>query len=116
MTGRTCLPGGRCRALRRLPVLLAALALLALLAGCRQDPPAGPGDGTAGTGEGTPAALLDLIADGTSDYVIVRAEEAAAAEVDAAVLLRDEIKDATGVELRIGNDYADEHINVFIGP
>ena len=108
MTGRTFLPGGRCRALRRLPVLLAALALLALLAGCRQDPPAGPGDGTAGTGEETPAALLDLIADGASDYVIVRAEEAAAAEVDAAVLLRDEIKDATGVELRIGNDYADE--------
>lgn len=94
---------------RWIPAASLLLLLCLLAAGCRGD--AGGEEPTApdGTGAGEPEANLELIRDGVSDYVIIRAEEASQREIDAALLLRAEIKEATGVELQIGNDYSDEH-------
>ena len=78
--------------------ILACLLLICLLAaGCAKE----NGD----TEPGTAAPGLAIINEAGSDYVIVRAERADRREVDAAVLLRDRIKQVTGVEMKICNDY-----------
>ena len=49
-------------------------------------------------------SLVSIVADGASDYMVLRADMASATEVDAAVALRNAINEAYGVRMRIGNE------------
>ncbi|MBQ7338127.1 MAG: DUF4838 domain-containing protein [Clostridia bacterium] len=97
--------------------LLIAMLLLPLLVGCNNEPAEElPDDGQAeqtdDPGEPTydPAtdneavATLSMIADGASDYVIVRGKDASPAEVTAASELQAYLKQISGVELPIVTD------------
>ena len=48
--------------------------------------------------------LVSIVADGASDYMVLRADRASDTEVEAAVALRNAIDDAYGIRLRIGNE------------
>ncbi|MBR5616119.1 MAG: endonuclease/exonuclease/phosphatase family protein, partial [Clostridia bacterium] len=48
--------------------------------------------------------LVSIVADGKSDYMVLRADLAPQTEVDAAVALRNAIDEAYGVRMRIGNE------------
>ena len=48
--------------------------------------------------------LVSIVADGKSDYMVLRADLAPQAEVDAAVALRNAIDEVYGVRMRIGNE------------
>ena len=48
--------------------------------------------------------LINVVADGASDYMVLRADRASDTEVEAAVALRNAIDDAYGIRLRIGNE------------
>lgn len=76
--------------------------LLTSLAACH---PKGSDPEESGSDDGTkPAEGLLLIENCTSDYVIVRSESADSRVVEAAKKLREKIREATGVNLRINND------------
>lgn len=49
-------------------------------------------------------SLVRIVADGESDYMVLRADRASGTEVDAAVALRNAIDETYGVRLRIGNE------------
>ena len=49
-------------------------------------------------------SLVSIVADGASDYMVLRADMASDTEVDAAVTLRNAINDACGIRMRIGNE------------
>ena len=49
-------------------------------------------------------SLVCIVADGASDYTVLRADRATEAEVDAAVALRTAINEAYGIRMRIGNE------------
>ena len=51
-----------------------------------------------------PEALVSIVADGKSDYMIMRADNASQTEIDAALALRDTINEACGVRMRIVNE------------
>ena len=48
--------------------------------------------------------LVSIVADGASDYMVLRADRASQTEVDAAVALRNAINDTYGIRMRIGNE------------
>ena len=48
--------------------------------------------------------LVSIVADGASDYMVLRADLASQTEVDAAVALRNAIEETYGVRMRIGNE------------
>ncbi|MBQ3126500.1 MAG: MBL fold metallo-hydrolase [Clostridia bacterium] len=88
--------------------LIALLAVLTLFCGCRKD--GGPPDNT--TAITTPAqttalapATVDLVADGTAQYVIVRPEDGTQEEIDAAGDIRSLIEQQTGAAPRMTTDF-----------
>ena len=48
--------------------------------------------------------LVSIVADGASDYMVLRADRASQTEVDAAVALRNAINDTYGIRMRISNE------------
>lgn len=64
------------------------------------------GDTTVAEAADTTASdsLVRIIADGESDYMVLRADLASETEINAAVALRNAIDDVYGVRLRIGNE------------
>jgi hypothetical protein len=64
------------------------------------------GDTTAAEVADTTASdgLVRIVADGKSDYMVLRADMASGTEVDAAVALRNAINETYGVRMRIGNE------------
>ena len=48
--------------------------------------------------------LVSIVADGASDYMVLRADRASDTEVDAAVALRNAIDEAYGIRMRISNE------------
>lgn len=48
--------------------------------------------------------LVSIVADGESDYMVLRADRASDTEVDAAVALRKAIDEKCGIRMRIGNE------------
>lgn len=48
--------------------------------------------------------LVSIVADGESDYMVLRADRASETEVDAAVALRKAIDEKCGIRMRIGNE------------
>ena len=90
-------------------LLLMAFILSALTAcgggtGNTPDDTTAPDDTT--VNEDPPREMLTLIADGTSDYVIVRGENAYISEVTASTELQSYLKQITGVEVPIVTDAA----------
>ncbi|MBO5275364.1 MAG: hypothetical protein J6I45_12190 [Clostridia bacterium] len=81
-------------------LLLLCLSLALLLFGCDS---AGGGDGESETL--SEAELHYIIRDGTSSYVIVRADESQGDETEAAIMVRRELEAMTGVSLSIGTDW-----------
>ena len=49
-------------------------------------------------------SLVRIVADGASDYMVLRADRASDTEVDAAVALRKAIDETYGIRMRIGNE------------
>ena len=87
---------------RAAALCLLGFLLLGTLFGCGGDEtPPGTDSGTGGT---QPEAGLLLAESGVSQYVIVRSDSAEQRVVDAAISLREAIREATGVSLRIYND------------
>ena len=50
------------------------------------------------------SGTVSIVADGASDYMVLRADRASDTEVDAAVALRNAIDEVCGVRMRIGNE------------
>ena len=48
--------------------------------------------------------LVSIVADGKSDYMVLRADLASETEINAAVALRNAIDEVYGVRMRIGNE------------
>jgi len=109
---------------RYLIMLLAALLMLSTLAACKDTPI--PDDDTTQSTTQAPdlppeQALLDLVANKSSDYVIVRSANLRAEdpEFSAAVLFRDSVQKLTGVALQIVTDditvYPESKHEILIG-
>jgi endonuclease/exonuclease/phosphatase family metal-dependent hydrolase len=98
--------------MKKTSLILAILIFTMTLAGCQ--PANGPSADT--TAVEAPGAdntapdstvsdgLVRIVADGESDYMVLRADMAHQTEVDSAVALRNAIDEAYGVRLRIGNE------------
>ena len=65
---------------------------------------AGAVDTTTALDTTAPEALVSIVADGASDYMVLRADMASDTEVDAAVALRTAINETYGIRMRIGNE------------
>lgn len=78
------------------------------LAGCRPaDPPSSDttvAETTEAGGADTAEGFVRIVADGASDYMVLRADRASDTEVDAAVALRKAIDETYGIRMRIGNE------------
>ena len=60
--------------------------------------------------------LVSIVADGASDYMVLRADRASEAEVNAAVALRNAIEETYGVRMRIGNEIdAQPELAIIVG-
>ena len=96
-----------------LSILLAVVMLLTMLAACNKEPvedvenPDNQQEENQGGEEVVLPETLDLVVDGTSDYVIVRGENAYISEITASTELQSYIKQITGVELPIVTDSAE---------
>jgi endonuclease/exonuclease/phosphatase family metal-dependent hydrolase len=90
--------------------ILVIVILAMILAGCQPAnvPSADTtvGDTTAAEVADTTASdgLVRIVADGKSDYMVLRADMASGTEIDAAVALRNAINETYGVRMRIGNE------------
>ena len=95
--------------MKKTSFILALVILTVTLTGCQ---PAGvpSADTTAGEVADTLAddtaasGIVSIVADGASDYMVLRADRASETEVDAAVALRNAIDEVYGVRMRIGNE------------
>ena len=88
-----------------LTILLAVLMIVSALAACTPAVPSEDTDTSIPQSEvGTTDAPLTLVADGVSDYVIVRGENAFISEVTASTELQKYLKQITGVELPVVTD------------
>ena len=76
------------------------LSVLMLLVGCSK---VTPSDGDSTTEE--PVVPLTIFADGKTTFTIVRGDKAGDAVVQAAVLLRDTLKEATGISFTLYDEY-----------
>ena len=96
--------------MKKTSFILVIVILAMILAGCQPAnvPSADTtvGDTTAAEAADTTAfdSLVRIVADGKSDYMVLRADLAPDTEVDAAVALRNAIDEAYGVRMRIGNE------------
>ena len=96
--------------MKKTSFILALIIFIMTLAGCQpaNDPSADTivPDTSAADVSDTAAAdgLVKIVADGASDYMVLRADLASDTEVDAAVSLRNAIDEVYGVRLRIGNE------------
>ncbi len=61
-------------------------------------------------------SLVRIVADGASDYMVLRADRASETEVDAAVALRKAIDETYGIRMRIGNEIdAQPELAIIVG-
>lgn len=88
---------------KRLLVIMLALCMTLSIWGCTEQKPTEETN-TTETVTDEPVSPLQLVENGESKYVVVRAENANKEVVNAAIALRDAIREATGVSLRIIND------------
>lgn len=68
--------------------------------------------GCVNTDEKPDGFLLNVVADGKSEYVIIRGDIASDEEIDAAVMLRDSILNSTGVKLQIKTDWMKDESDI----
>ena len=103
--------------------ILALIILTMTLAGCQ---PAGvPSADTTSAADVSDTVASDtsasddtvrIVADGASDYMVLRADRASETEIDAAVALRKAIEEAYGIRMRIGNEIdAQPELAIIVG-
>ena len=88
------------------------------LAGCQPaDLPSSDTSAVEDVAETTEADnLVRIVADGESDYMVLRADRASDTEVDAAVALRKAIDETYGIRMRIGNEIdAQPELAIIVG-
>ncbi len=85
--------------------ILLSVALFILVSCGNNLPSSGDTTADATGGETKNDNCLSIIANGQSGYVIVRPDNASPDEIKAAVMIRDAIKEYTGVELALKNDF-----------
>ena len=93
--------------MKKTSFILALLIFLMTLAGCQPANAPSADTTVADTVASDTTAtdnLVRIVADGASDYMVLRADRASDTEVDAAVALRNAIDEAYGIRLRIGNE------------
>ena len=90
-----------------LAILLTCLMLASSLVGCSNDK---IDKESSDTQTEAPAPKLVLVAEGASEYVILRSSKATSAEVQAIASLRGAIEEKYGVKLSIKNEYDAEDI------
>ena len=98
--------------------ILALIILTMTLAGCQPaDVPSADTSAVEDVAETTEAdSLVRIVADGASDYMVLRADRAPDTEVDAAVALRKAIDETYGIRMRIGNEIdAQPELAIIVG-
>ena len=91
---------------RFLCLFLSTLMLLGMV-GCGSEPAGAAVDTTTAAPETTtpPPVIKTIVADGASNYTIIRGEMATQSDIDAAIKLRTAIIDATGAQVGLGTDW-----------
>ncbi|MBQ8214130.1 MAG: hypothetical protein IJZ80_08985 [Clostridia bacterium] len=92
---------------KKIMIVLLALLMFAMLVSCGDSEKSESGTGDTSLTEGeTDAAerILEIIADGASEYRIVRSETASDTVASAVLSMRNAIKNITGVELQVMSD------------
>ncbi len=106
---------------RIIALMLALLTCATLFVACGTDP-VGPVDDTTPAAEDTttaapvettaPAVSVTVAADGATEYVVIRPEDAGQGVVNAAANLRLALSDAVGVQFRISDDWVKDPTSI----
>lgn len=99
---------GMVQNVKKLFVLLLAAAALMTFAACNSEAGGGETETEEDPDKSDLAAVIDIVKEGASDYVIMRSDLVTndSAATKAAIALRSAIKEATGVELTLATDWS----------
>lgn len=99
---------------RRILCLFLSLLIVCGLLGCSTE--AGTGTDTAVTTETVtteaPPVVRTIVADGATEYTIIRSEEASQSDINQAIRLRQAIVDGTGANISLGTDWVKRGVEV----